>query len=209
MTVLLLFVLAASSPDAGPDPAPFLRLRAVGDVMLGTTVPEGHLPPDDGATLLAAVSPLLQDADLTFANLEGPLCGSGISTKCKKSGNCFAFRTPTTYGKYLQAAGLDRQQPCGRLWRGLPPRDREDARRARSDLVRPGGHGWHPRIPGQENRPGRLSNLGGDQRRQQPPCREGAGESAHQFRDAASDVPPCVAQQIERIFDPTGALKGC
>jgi len=75
--------------------------------MLGTTVPEGHLPPDDGATLLAAVSPLLQDADLTFANLEGPLCDSGTSTKCKKSGNCFAFRTPTAYGKYLQAAGLD------------------------------------------------------------------------------------------------------
>ncbi len=104
MTALLLVLLAAQ-PDAGTET--FLRLRAVGDVMLGTTVPEGHLPPDDGATLLSTVAPLMRDADLTFANLEGPLCDSGTSTKCKKSGNCFAFRSPTAYGKYLQAAGLD------------------------------------------------------------------------------------------------------
>lgn len=94
-------VLAAAPAD------PFLRLRAVGDVMLGTTVPEGKLPPNDGADLLSAVLPLLQDADLTFANMEGPLCDSGTSAKCRKGGNCFAFRTPTAYGKYLEAAGVD------------------------------------------------------------------------------------------------------
>lgn len=104
MTPLMLMLLTAQ-PDGGVET--FVRLRAVGDVMLGTTVPEGHLPPDDGATLLSAVAPLLQDADLTFANLEGPLCDNGTSTKCRKSGNCFAFRSPTAYGKYLQAAGLD------------------------------------------------------------------------------------------------------
>jgi hypothetical protein len=86
---------------------PFLRLRAVGDVMLGTSVPEGKLPPDDGAHLLDAVIPLLTDADLTFANMEGPLCDSGTSAKCRKGGNCFAFRTPTAYAKYVEAAGID------------------------------------------------------------------------------------------------------
>jgi poly-gamma-glutamate capsule biosynthesis protein CapA/YwtB (metallophosphatase superfamily) len=97
--------LLALSLAAGPEP--FLRLRAVGDVMLGTSVPEGHLPPDDGATLLDAVKPLLQDADLTFANFEGPLCDNGSTTKCKKGGNCYAFRTPTRYGAYVEAAGID------------------------------------------------------------------------------------------------------
>ncbi len=101
LTSLLALVLCAAPPE------PFLRLRAVGDVMLGTTVPEGHLPPDDGAHLLDDVAPLLADADLTFANFEGPLCDSGTSTKCKKSGNCYAFRSPTAYGKYAQAAGID------------------------------------------------------------------------------------------------------
>ena len=111
ISTLVVLLLAQAAVDGGSNSnsatEPFLRLRAVGDVMLGTTVPEGHLPPDDGATLLSAVSPLLQDADLTFANFEGPLCDSGTSTKCKKSGNCFAFRTPTAYGKYIQAAGVD------------------------------------------------------------------------------------------------------
>jgi|APLak6261675434_1056106.scaffolds.fasta_scaffold00564_2 poly-gamma-glutamate capsule biosynthesis protein CapA/YwtB (metallophosphatase superfamily) len=100
LTVLSVLVLAA-------PPEPLIRLRAVGDVMLGTTVPEGKLPPDDGAKLLEGVTALLQDADLTFANFEGPLCDSGTSAKCRKGGNCFAFRTPTAYAKYLEAAGID------------------------------------------------------------------------------------------------------
>lgn len=102
---MLLHAVVALSLSAAPEP--FLRLRAAGDVMLGTTVPEGKLPPDDGAHLLDAVAPLLRDADLTFVNMEGPLCDSGTSTKCRKGGNCFAFRTPTHYAKYLEAAGVD------------------------------------------------------------------------------------------------------
>lgn len=101
MTSVLLSMLLAGAPE------PVLRLRAVGDVMLGTSVPEGKLPPDDGATLLEGVKALLQDADFTFANFEGPLCDSGTSAKCRKGGNCFAFRTPTAYAKYLEEAGID------------------------------------------------------------------------------------------------------
>ena len=96
-----LATLPASNDDG------LLRIRAVGDVMLGTSFPEGYLPPDDGAHLLDAVAPLLMDADLTFANLEGPLCDSGVSTKCGPSGNCYAFRSPTHYGQYLAAAVVD------------------------------------------------------------------------------------------------------
>ena len=108
----------AVSPDPAPAPAPAaqaaparrtLRVRAVGDVNLGSE-PHGELPPEDGARILEAVAPLLRDADLTFANLEGPLCDTGASTKCPpkpKPGTCFAFRTPTRYGKYLQEAGVD------------------------------------------------------------------------------------------------------
>lgn len=75
--------------------------------MLGSSVPEGHLPPDEGKHLLDAVAPLMADADLTFANMEGPLCDTGTSNKCRPGSNCFAFRTPTKYGAYLEAAGLD------------------------------------------------------------------------------------------------------
>lgn len=87
-----------------------LRLRAVGDVMLGSAFPEGFLPPNDGKDQLAAVADLLKDADLTFANLEGPLCDSGESRKCGKKpkpGTCYAFRSPTKYAAYLKEAGID------------------------------------------------------------------------------------------------------
>lgn len=87
-----------------------LRIRAVGDVMLGTNFPSArYLPPNDGADLLAGVADLLRDADLTFANLEGPLTdATGASGKCRAgSTTCYAFRTPTRYARYLADVGLD------------------------------------------------------------------------------------------------------
>lgn len=78
--------------------------------MLGSSFPEGFLPPREGQDQLASVSALLRDADLTFVNLEGPLCDSGVSRKCGKKpkpGSCYAFRSPTKYAQYLVEAGVD------------------------------------------------------------------------------------------------------
>lgn len=86
-----------------------VRLRLVGDIMIGTTSPHptAHLPPDDGATYFDAVKDLLTDADLTFGNLEGPLCDTTVvADKCKSGNPCYAFRQPTRYAKHLQAAGF-------------------------------------------------------------------------------------------------------
>jgi poly-gamma-glutamate capsule biosynthesis protein CapA/YwtB (metallophosphatase superfamily) len=93
--------------SAESDLTEALRVRAVGDVMMGTDFPASYLPPDDGATLLASVAGELASADLTFANLEGPLCDGGTTDKCAPGQNCYAFRTPTRYGAYLSDAGLD------------------------------------------------------------------------------------------------------
>ena len=84
-------------------------MTAVGDVMLGTTFPdESALPPNDGADLLAEVTPFLKRGDIVYGNLEGPIIDGGDSAKCrgKKIGTCFAFRVPTRYGKYLKDAGF-------------------------------------------------------------------------------------------------------
>src|SRR5690242_434104 len=107
-------VQASPSPAPQPSPSPKANLTvqpasandeivvaAVGDVMLGTAFPEESLlPPNDGADLLAEVTPLLKRGDVVFGNLEGPLVDSGISAKCrgKAEGRCFAFRVPTRYG---------------------------------------------------------------------------------------------------------------
>lgn len=96
----------APTPPANREP---ITIAAGGDIMLGSTFPnETRMPPNDGADLLKAVTPLFQAADIAFANLEGPMVDSGTSTKCPPtSTRCFAFRVPTRYGKYLKEAGFD------------------------------------------------------------------------------------------------------
>jgi poly-gamma-glutamate capsule biosynthesis protein CapA/YwtB (metallophosphatase superfamily) len=106
-------VPTASAEQAEPQPTPPtnrepITIAAGGDIMLGSTFPnETRMPPNDGADLLKAVTPLFQAADIAFANLEGPMVDSGVSTKCGNRPNCFAFRVPTRYGKYLKEAGFD------------------------------------------------------------------------------------------------------
>lgn len=97
----------ASTAPAGAT----VRLRAVGDLMIGTAFPEGALPPNGGADTFTAVKPLLADADVTFGNLEGPLCDlDAPSQKCKPDatpGSCYAFRSPTAYARWYDEAGFD------------------------------------------------------------------------------------------------------
>lgn len=94
--------VASSIPDGTT-----LRIRAVGDLMLGTDFPTSRLP-SDAAALLDPVRDWLTDADLTFGNLEGPLCDGGTTRKCKPDSDiCYAFRSPTRYGQVFADAGFD------------------------------------------------------------------------------------------------------
>jgi poly-gamma-glutamate capsule biosynthesis protein CapA/YwtB (metallophosphatase superfamily) len=100
-------VQAEPTPPKTDNKEP-ITIAAAGDVMLGSTFPnETRMPPNDGADSLKPVAPIFQAADIAFANLEGPMADSGISVKCGNRPNCFAFRVPTRYGKYLKDAGLD------------------------------------------------------------------------------------------------------
>lgn len=108
-----LLAAAESAKDQVRPPLPAgrtFRIRLVGDIMIGTTSPHptAHLPPDDGATYFDAVRDLLTDADLTFGNLEGPLCDTTtVADKCRGDNPCYAFRQPTRYAEHLKAAGFD------------------------------------------------------------------------------------------------------
>jgi len=108
----LLVAERASAPATFETVAPegtTLRVRAVGDMMIGTDFPSGKLPPA-GQDSFGDVAPLLADADVTFGNLEGPICDSGRTQKCKPdtpAGRCFAFRTPSSYLPQYVDAGFD------------------------------------------------------------------------------------------------------
>jgi poly-gamma-glutamate capsule biosynthesis protein CapA/YwtB (metallophosphatase superfamily) len=85
-----------------------VTIAAVGDMMLGTDYPENHLPDDDGFSFLAEVTPLLQNADITFGNLEGVLVDGGEPAKqCKSAAACYLFRSPTRYVRHFADAGFD------------------------------------------------------------------------------------------------------
>ncbi|OYT16782.1 MAG: capsule biosynthesis protein CapA [Bacteroidetes bacterium 4572_77] len=78
--------------------------------MLGTAYPSPkYLPPNnDCHPLLTQALPFLQDADITFGNLEGCFLDQGPTTKnCKDTLKCYAFRMPSKYANCLKEAGFD------------------------------------------------------------------------------------------------------
>ncbi len=109
--ILLLLGLAFSRPSpataADPPPDRVITIAAVGDIMMGSDFPcKADLPPQDGQELFKPVKEILSRADISFGNLEGPLCDGGDTTKDVDSGNVFVFRTPTRFAANLKEAGL-------------------------------------------------------------------------------------------------------
>lgn len=79
-----------------------VTIAAVGDTTMGFTP---NLPPDPASYLDAVAGELSGDA--VFGNLEGALTDVADSPKCgAEAEDCFAFRAPPEYAKYLAAAGF-------------------------------------------------------------------------------------------------------
>jgi poly-gamma-glutamate capsule biosynthesis protein CapA/YwtB (metallophosphatase superfamily) len=79
-----------------------LTIAAVGDTAMGVT----PTLPSEPATYLDPISPELK-GDVVFGNLEGTLTNVSESPKCgPDSEECFAFRAPPEYARYLDAAGF-------------------------------------------------------------------------------------------------------
>lgn len=85
-----------------------ITLVAVGDIMMGSNYPsETNCPPKD-IHLLDPVATYLQAADLSFANLEGPVLDKGGKMKkCQDPSVCYAFRQPEYLTDQMKAAGID------------------------------------------------------------------------------------------------------
>jgi len=86
-----------------------ISIIGVGDMMLGTNYPStSYLPANGGADMLGDVESILQDADLTFGNLEGVLLDNGGTVKrCSNPSVCYAFRSPESYVNHFVNAGFD------------------------------------------------------------------------------------------------------
>jgi hypothetical protein len=93
---------ARAKRRTAPPPPGRVTIVAVGDIVMGNTP---NLPPDRGASFFSDVESEL-DGDVVLGNLEGTLttqsggkCGAG-------STNCYAFRTPPSYARWLKRAGF-------------------------------------------------------------------------------------------------------
>jgi len=83
-----------------------VTIAAVGDTMLGNTP---DLPPSPGSYLQPVEPVLDRGAQIVFGNLEGTLT-TATAGKCgpaaRPARNCFAFRDPPGYARYLKQAGF-------------------------------------------------------------------------------------------------------
>jgi len=102
--LFLIFPVALSFAQHEP-----ITIMAVGDIMPGTNFPSGnYLPADSGRTIFIPVKYILENADLTFGNLEGCLLNEGGTVKkCQDSTKCYAFRIPTYFSAIIKDAGFD------------------------------------------------------------------------------------------------------
>jgi capsule synthesis protein PGA_cap len=83
-------------------PAGVVSIAAVGDIVMGSTP---NLPPNGGQGFFDRVKPDLA-ADVVLGNLEGTLTNVTGSKCGVRSTNCFAFRTPPAYARWLDRAGF-------------------------------------------------------------------------------------------------------
>ncbi len=103
-----------------------ITVIGVGDIMMGTTYPSSDLPPDDGRGLFEGVKEVLEDADFTMGNLEGPFLNSGGTPKeCLTPERCYSFRVPERYGQYLNDAGFDYMNLANNHGFDMGPKGRE------------------------------------------------------------------------------------
>lgn len=82
-----------------------IRIRAVGDIMMGSTYPVQVLP-ESCQSIFDDVREILADADITIGNLEGTICDAGWTNK-RRSRTTYAFRMPKNYVNVLKDAGFD------------------------------------------------------------------------------------------------------
>jgi len=80
-----------------------VTISAVGDTMLGNTP---ALPPDPASYFDPIRHELVGGAQIVFGNLEGTLTTADTSKCGSGSPECFAFRDPPGYARYLRDAGF-------------------------------------------------------------------------------------------------------
>ncbi|NNG27180.1 MAG: CapA family protein [Ignavibacteriaceae bacterium] len=89
-----------------------IRIKAVGDIMLGSITPRTIVPPDEGNEFVSSIGNYLTKADIVFGNLEGAIIKDGMlpvkcSEKSRKAGRCYEFGMPEVLAASLNGMGFN------------------------------------------------------------------------------------------------------
>ena len=120
------------------------------------------LPADGGASFFSQVDDLLA-GDIVLGNLEGTLTTRGSSKCGAGSSNCYAFRTPPSYARWLKDAGFTVMNLANNHANDFGPVGLSDTRRR----APPRGHPQH-RPAGHPGDGDRGRPEGGDPRASPP-----------------------------------------
>lgn len=88
------------------------RLKAVGDVMMGSYTPRPVTPPNNGQLFIDSIAQHLDSADITFGNIEGVFVTKELAPqKCRpesrEAKRCYEFGMPYTLSNTFKALNFD------------------------------------------------------------------------------------------------------
>jgi len=84
-----------------------VRIKAVGDIVLGNNWPDGSFPPNYEMDTTTQLKSVLGEADVIFGNFEGALTTHKFSPKTPRGTSVFAFRMPPHFALLLKNAGFN------------------------------------------------------------------------------------------------------
>jgi hypothetical protein len=96
----------------GIDLTAQIKIKAVGDIMLGSVTPKEILPPKNGMEFVESIEDILKDADIIFGNLEGAFFNEGMepkkcSERSRKAATCYEFGMPEYLAPSLKDLGFN------------------------------------------------------------------------------------------------------
>ncbi|NIO43249.1 MAG: CapA family protein, partial [Burkholderiales bacterium] len=100
------YAMECGASPSFSDARETFTIKAVGDIVLGTTWPQNRIPPDVEHRFFKGVAKELSGADILFGNLEGALTDFDKTRKDPSRGTQFAFRMPPRFAGVLQNAGF-------------------------------------------------------------------------------------------------------
>lgn len=89
-----------------------IRVKAVGDIMLGSVTPKEILPPENGEEFVKSISNYLVGAEIVFGNLEGSFIHEGMepdkcSERSRETKRCYEFGMPENLAPSLKEMGFN------------------------------------------------------------------------------------------------------